>query len=296
MDKGQNFYTRVKDLLPLLKKVFIDYYGKEYDKTITDTLDSIRFVITDSDGKFCKDAGDYSKVTGQDWSKLSAAYANGDIEKNGGCVVKDTFPPVIVLSDNEIIFLQYIFHEINHALHMERKGAGISSLMDMLGIKTKIGFSDKAHDYLYEIINEYMTFEIMSIARTYISDEYAESSGISMDFNKNCYLYLDDAINNYIYAMYNEDKDKIKKVLIKSEGNVYYEEFGDNNWDSISNNLKKFEGLFINYFWHADTLSKDEDTLYREAKEYLSEKLEILKKQIIMSFQNAGGSSSKKRK
>ena len=30
MSKGQKFYAKIKDLLPLLKKVFIDYYGKEY--------------------------------------------------------------------------------------------------------------------------------------------------------------------------------------------------------------------------------------------------------------------------
>ena len=232
----------------------------------------------------------------QDRRKIFEAKISGDIEKYGGCVVKDIFPPVIVLDDTGNVILHYLIHEINNALHMRKETFEFSYLMLKLGTKTKIGFSNMTNDYLYEIINEYMTFEIMNIAKKYISDDFIKNSGISMEFNKNCYLYLDDAVDNYVYKIYDEDRDKIKKVLIEHNEDKYYSEFGENKWNSISNNLKRIEGLFIYYFWHTDTFSKDEATLYREAKENLSTILKTIKKQIIMNNQSISDSSTNKRK
>ena len=100
----------------------------------------------------------------------------------------------------------------------------------------------------------------------------------------------------YVYKIYDEDRDKIKKVLIEHNEYKYYSEFGENKWNSISNNLKRIEGLFIYYFWHTDTFSKDEATLYREAKENLSTILKTIKKQIIMNNQSISDSSTNKRK
>ena len=70
MSKGQKFYAKIKDLLPLLKKVFIDYYGKEYKDKITSTLESVRFVITDSRGNFLR----MLEIIIMYWSRIEEKY------------------------------------------------------------------------------------------------------------------------------------------------------------------------------------------------------------------------------
>lgn len=271
-DYNHKFLSNIKKMLPLLKETFITFYGEKYRDTIIERLDSIRIFFVESDGTFCKDINDFGSLNDSEKSKLIALK---DLEKTGGCLIPDIFPPLIVLKVTKPLSLHYLIHEINHSLHMSKIENDILSLFAMFNqnnIKTSVGFSEMKYDYFYELINEYMTYDLLEIARKKIGDD----ENINTNYDELCYLYLDKVVNNYVKKFYCERKDRLKEVLINLKGEEYYEEFGRTNWKNVSKNFERIENLFFKYLCYSDIENMDENLIYSEAIIFLFNKISNL--------------------
>ena len=274
-NKHKEYKACIEEIVPRLKEAYIKYYGEEYRERIEKTIDSLRILYVDNSLNLCSDI-EQPQISSTERKIINEKI--NDLEIAGGCVVQDIFPPLLMIKVGYDISLHTLIHEINHSLHIfEYKVDDAFSFMASYGFakKTNIGFSNKSDDYFYEIINDYMTRDILEIVNNQgnIEDSYIIDDTIiyvDSDFIKYRYIYLDEIFGYYMKKIYQESKEKLKDALINYNGESIYNSIGSYCYNYISNNFKVMEDVWINIskFFDDNKLRMPEESVIK----WLSEK------------------------
>jgi len=255
INQNKEFLEKLNELRDYLKKAFIVYYGEEYRDFITERIDSLRFLFVDKDFKLCDDINDYNILNNDEKEVLRRK----DLEDAYGQVIPDIFPPLIVFQVTPKISLHSIIHEMNHSLH-EFDAARNNPEASVIKTKTSLGFSGRSDDSVYELINEYMTRDILKIAENIIPKDEEK---LDFAFDPLRYVYLDMVANNYVEKMYNKEKEALKYALINFCGESYYNDsFGNDKWDYLIEKFAEIEADFHQCLWDSDSLNIEESVLY----------------------------------
>lgn len=228
MDKEYNnkFKKNIDELLPVLKEGFISFYGEEYQDRISNTIDSTRFVFIDKNNHVCSDIK-INDLNANEQTKVNEYLKN--IEETLGGLIPNLLPPAIIYKISKPLSLHALVHELNHALHL---GIGEPSKISnpafiIHQFKPSIGFTGEKSDYIYELVNEYMSYDILKN----ICDRVPENDNIDISFDDRRYVYLDMIAEGKVRDLYRANKESLKDKLINFHGYEVPYEFGYNNYD-----------------------------------------------------------------
>lgn len=144
-----------------------------------------------------------------------------------------------------------LIHEMNHLLTKDI--LAINRENDEL-IKS-YGFNNEG-DFVYEVINDYMTLDIMSGFKELLPKDIIENPLLTFR-NSSGYTSLDDVLGNPIKEMY-LFKDIIKSSLINKDGSKIRNILGKENYDNINITLSKYYNALRNYInEHPNIAKKD---------------------------------------
>ena len=261
MNNGNEFKKKIEELLPLLKRAYIAYYGKEYEERINSVVDSIKIVFLDGKN-LCKDEEgkiiSINEINSADINSINKA-PKWDAK---ACVISETYPPIAILRPNEQLSLHTLIHEINHTLHnkKELRNMGMIQLPPVFheGIK---GTED---DLIYEIINDYMSYDILEILKVIIKQSNNQFDGIDFDFDYFYYLHLDQVDNYIVKDFYEQNKDEIKKLLVLARGKEILNRYSYFNYDAEN---KKINYIHTNFENNSTRMQQQQGLTIEEAKE-----------------------------
>ena len=241
-DKATKSITEINSLKPKLIEIFIKYYGPEHETHITQIINSVNFVFSYD--------GNYIISSKMDLESKDIKFINEKLNSNKSSLLGETFcytkfhPPIINLGKEAYINgldLHKLVHELNHMMHAIEVPnlAFADSLMSqfMPGFqnsnvnKIQIGITDdNANDIFYEIINEYMTREILKDTGIVVTDNH--------------YMILDRLLDNKIYEIFKSYEEKIKEILISHKPYKFFDIMNKEAYLSIRSTLEK---LFVGY-------------------------------------------------
>ena len=228
MDKEYNskFKNNIDELLPVLKEGFISFYGEEYQDRISNTIDSTRFVFIDDDNKLCPDINTDELTT--DDQKIVDEILKNNAEALGG-IIPNMLPPTIIYKVGDPLSLHALTHELNHALHIGKATNITNPLFLTRQFTPSIGFTGRSNDYVYELVNEYMTSEVLKK----VKDKVLINESIDTSFDEKRYVYLDEIADGETLDIYKTDREKIKDKLINLRGYEYPYEFGYDKYEEL---------------------------------------------------------------
>lgn len=273
MNYVNEFKKKIEELLPLLKKAYIAYYGKEYEERINSVVDSIKIVFLEGK-KLCKDEEgkiiSINEINSADINSINKA-PKWDAK---ACVIPKTYPPIAILRPNEQLSLHTLIHEINHTLHNEKEQldfgftSSVMSIISSLSTKGNSeyneGIKGTDDDLIYEIINDYMSYDILEILKVIIKQSNIQFDGIDFDFDNFNYLYLDQIDDYIIKKFYEHNKDEIKKLLVLARGKEILSRYSYFNYDAEN---KRINYIHTNFENNSTRMQQQQGLTIEEAKE-----------------------------
>lgn len=247
------YLKEVTNLIPLLTNIYIVFYGNEHANRIRQVINSTTFVVITND-ESCQILT--ANIEDENKRNEKINYLNNKISDNPqlaesikqsiACVVPREDPPIIILRKTDQLSLHTLIHEINHTLHNNVEELQLVGLTALLGGgKGKEYHSglELYHDStlrtFYELINEYMSYDLIEIFLETYPEYAATNSNIDIEFKHSTYLHVDDMVDNKIKELYTIWIDRIKELLITCQGRKLIDEFGKDNYEEIDTALDR---------------------------------------------------------
>lgn len=270
MNNVNEFKKKIEELLPLLKKAYIAYYGKEYEERINSVVDSIKIVFLDGKN-LCKDEEgkiiSINEINSADINSINNA-PKWDAK---ACVIPKTYPPIAILRPKEQLSLHILIHEINHTLHNKKTKIDVGYEMPLAHLLPKKemleyneGIKGTKNDLIYEIINDYMTYDILEILKVIIKKSNIQIDGIDLEFDYFNYLHLDQVDNYIVKDFYEQNKNEIKKLLVLARGKEILNRYSYFNYDAEN---KKINYIYTNFEKNSTRMQQQQDLTIEEANE-----------------------------
>ena len=276
MTKDNDVQSKVSIISDDIKEKLINafglYYGSEFDQRIISSLKETTFVYVDLINRGDKGyvfSSNEDRMNDKDLIKRIKAASDFT-----ACCFPKTYPPVIAININEKINFNVLIHELNHTLHNKMIQQESFSPLIVIPPKYQEGImndddelsqEDSLDNLCYEIINEYMTREILEIFNKKYNDQLYDCS-----INPSYYISVDVLLGKVVYNIFEKIKDLIKEHLIKAEGQVIRDMIGKDNYSSLNQSLKDAYNLYtekaVAYMSKADESIVNMNPLDREEK------------------------------
>lgn len=173
---------------------------------------------------------DYRKI---DSSLNTVLKGEGNI---GGLAMLSCNRPIIVINDF-LVNVDIIIHEINHLISKEKLVILCDDEMKVVGEVECFGIDpSRSIDFIDEIINEFMTRDILDIFINLCDDR--TKSNILLDYSDYCvYPKIDQASFGVVSSIYEVLKSDIKCSLVTGMGKRIKKIIGEDNYNDLNNFL-----------------------------------------------------------
>ena len=126
------------------------------------------------------------------------------------------------------------------------------------------GIKGTDDDLIYEIINDYMTYDILEILKVIMKNENINIDGLNYNFNNFNYVHLDQVDNYIVKDFYEQNKDEIKKLLVLARGKEIENKYSYFNYDSEN---KMINYIKTNFEKNSTRMQQQQGLTIEEAKE-----------------------------
>lgn len=278
MNMGSELVSLYKKIEPYLIDAFVKYYGEEHRYKIENLINNLTIIFASHNigsASFKERALKYKdssikkeyyenlssiksdknsiiiSYVGEVPEKLRLEVENYDDKYALGYADIGSYDKSILVTFGYGIDVETLIHEMNHLL-----------TKDILAINRENGELIKSYgfnnegDFVYEIINDYMTLDIMNDFKELLPKDIFGNLLLTFKTSSG-YTNLDDVLGNPIKEMY-LFKDIIKSSLINKDGSKIRNILGKENYCNINITLSKYYNGLRNYINEYPNIAKND--------------------------------------